>query len=377
MLDYIKNQTVFANKYKTNSEAMIVACFFNPQNSPYRIKAFNHFYESIKHLNHRIIECVIGDSKPHLEENENIKRVFTDNLLWHKETLLNTLIADLPEEYKYIFWIDADVIFTNLNWLVDGVEQLQENTIIQPFEHCVHLEKDEVKPSYPMEALRAAELPNNENDKVWRGFGATYATTELWDHELYNNHGHVGFAWAARREILEAVPLYDKALIGGADHIIAHAAAGQFTHPCILKCFIDNIEEITEWSEEFYQVAKGKIGYVKGDLYHIWHGDIDKREYLTRIQDFTAKTKKITHRDKNGLFVTDNENDTYMQDYFKRREVPENSDSLPSENTSDASLLASVAGAGLVGGIVADTLNDTPSSTTDSLHTNTDFQPFS
>ena len=95
MFDLIKNKTVFANKYHTHSEAMIVSCFFNPQNSPYRIKAFKMWYESIKHLNHSIIECVIGDAQPQLEESENIKRVYTENLLWHKEALLNKVSAPI------------------------------------------------------------------------------------------------------------------------------------------------------------------------------------------------------------------------------------------------------------------------------------------
>ena len=58
LLDWIKNNMMFADKYHTHSEAVIVSCYFNPQNSPYRLKAFNIFYESIKHLNHSIIECV-------------------------------------------------------------------------------------------------------------------------------------------------------------------------------------------------------------------------------------------------------------------------------------------------------------------------------
>lgn len=214
MLDFIKNKTIFTNKYHTHSEAMIVSCFFNPQNSPYRIKAFKIWYESIKHLNHSIIECVIGDAKPQLEENENIKRVYTENLLWHKETLLNKVISELPKKYKYIFWVDADVIFTNLNWLVNGVKELQTNNIIQPFEYSVHLEKDEIKPSFSMDLLNGTYLPNQKNNKVWRSFCANYATTPLWKNENYNNHGHVGFAWGAKREILDRVPLYDKALIG-------------------------------------------------------------------------------------------------------------------------------------------------------------------
>ena len=131
MFNFLKNKTVFANKYHTHSEAIIVSCFFNPQQSPYRLKAFNHFYERIKHLNHLIIECVIGDRSAQLAETKNIKRVYTKSLLWHKETLLNMAISQTSQKFKYIFWVDADVIFTNLDWLVDGVKELRSHQIIQ------------------------------------------------------------------------------------------------------------------------------------------------------------------------------------------------------------------------------------------------------
>lgn len=77
-------------------------------------------------------------------------------------------------------------------------------------------------------------------------------------------------------------------------------------------------------------MVQGSIGFVKGDLYHIWHGDIDKRQYLKRIQDFTAKTKQIVHRDKNGLFITNECDDTYMENYFKQREVSHDDNFLTS-----------------------------------------------
>jgi hypothetical protein len=148
----------------------------------------------------------------------------------------------------------------------------------------------------------------------------------------YNIHGHVGFAWGARREILQKMPLYDRALIGGADHIIAHAAAGQIPHSCITKSFTDNLDEVLNWSKRFYKLIQGRIGFVQGDLYHIWHGDIDKRQYLKRIQDFTTKTKQIIHKDENGLYVTHAGDDEYMKKYFKHREVTSDNDYLTSMN---------------------------------------------
>ena len=322
LIDSFKNTFLYCGKYKTHSEAVIIACYFNPQGNPYRLIAFNKFYESIKHLNHRIVECVIGDAKPELPETKYITKVHTANLLWHKESLLNKIVSELPEEYKYVFWLDTDVIFTNNNWLVEGVESLKTNNILQPFEYCVHLDKDLYQPTFNVE--REKKFVGNlttRHPKMWRSFCANHNTSKYISCDTnYDKHGHVGFAWGARREILDTIPLYDKALIGGADHIMAHAAAGQIGHSCITKSFTDDIDAVNDWSRLFYSFVNGKIGYVKGDLYHIWHGDLGKRQYLKRIQDFTSTAKNITERDENGLHVTKNGDDEYVKQYFDHRE---------------------------------------------------------
>lgn len=346
--------------YKGHPEAVVITCFFNSQNSPYRLMAFNEFYESIKHLNYAIVECVIGDMQPQLPENENIERVYTESLLWHKEALLNNIVSKLPKRYKYIFWVDADVVFTNDDWLVDGVDQLQSCDILQPFEYCVHLGKDELRPSFNVDAHRSTvSVPSLRHKMMWRSFCSNHVITNLSGDENYDRHGHVGFAWGAKREVLERQPLYDKALIGGADHIIAHAAAGQIPHSCISKSFTDNLEEVLDWSRKFYDAVGGRIGYVKGDLYHIWHGDIDKREYLKRIQEFTKQTKEITYKDKNGLYVY--KDDGYMGSYFSRREVGGDGDFLSSMilgYTTDSTMFGGLIGGDFMGAMIGDVLND-------------------
>ena len=254
-------------RYYSHPEAVVITCFFNPQNSPYRTKAFQQFYSSIEHLNHRIIECVIGDAKPQLPYSPNITRVNTPHLLWHKEALLNKIVSELPKKFKYVFWVDADVIFTNHRWLTEGVEQLQNNNVIQPFEYCIHLEKDETFPSFDTELAKEHinDVVPTSQRRIWRSFSANYVDTSLASNENYDKHGHVGFAWGARREVLDKVPLYDKALVGGADHIIAHAAAGHIPHRCIDKSFTDDLDDVYAWSKKFFNVTFGEIGYVKGD----------------------------------------------------------------------------------------------------------------
>ena len=274
MMDFLKNLTINRNRYKTHKEAVIVSCFYNPQNNPYRLIAFQKFYRSIKHLNHRIIECLIGNAEQQLPDSPYITRVHTDSLLWHKESLINNVVKDLPPSFKYIFWIDADVIFTNQNWLVDSVRELQNfRNIVQPFEYCVHLNRNKLTPDFNVDAVRSLVTDaTHRHERLWRSFCANCVDDNTSaQNDNYNIHGHVGFAWGARREILEQCPLYDAALSGGSDHIMAHAAAGQFNHICITKSFTDDIDSVTEWQKRFYAAVKGYIGYVKGDLFHIIH----------------------------------------------------------------------------------------------------------
>lgn len=331
------------DNYKRDSRAVVISCYFNPQESPYRLKAFNTFYEKIKHLDHRIIECVIGDSEPELPQNENIKRIYTKSLLWHKESILNKIIAELPKQYEYIFWLDADVIFENKNWLIDGIQALQTCKIIQPFEYGVHLERDQ-RAFYGNPESINNQIRNKlsigkdvMNIRVWKSFCATFREDPTKEINNYDLHGHVGFAWGVRRDVLEKVSLYDKALIGGADHIIAHAAAGQIPHKCINKAFSENIDEIIDWSQKFHQAVgeEKNVGFVKGTLLHLWHGELSKRDYLNRIRINNAKIQEIKLKDENGLYETND--DYFVQDYFVSREVSKVEDFNSSQTNIDYS----------------------------------------
>lgn len=314
---------VLPGVYEGHPEAVIVSCFYNPQNNPYRLMAFAKFFRSIKHLNFRIVECLIGpDAKPQLPDHPSITRVYADDLIWHKETLLNMAVADLPPEFKYVFIIDADVLFTNPKWMVDGVKALQDVGVIQPFEFCVHLEKNHLQPTFDTSAYEAvASDPEKRHPSMWRSFSANVANDLPCSRDTcYDAHGHVGFAWGFQRRVLEQCPLFEKALIGGADHILAHAAAGQEPHPCITKSFTANLDEVLDWSKKFHNVSYGDLGYAPGYLFHIWHGDIAARQYLKRIKEFTGPSRAFV-KGPNGMYKLPPQNRAYVNRYYQNREV--------------------------------------------------------
>lgn len=306
-------------------ESIIISCYFNPMKSPWRRKAFDTFFEGIKGYNYKIVECVIGDSQPELPDF--IEKVYTKSLLWHKETLLNNIIKSLPSKYKYIFWLDADIIFTNPNWLEESVNVMKAGAnMIQPFEYCVHLQKGETKPSFLVNAYkRDCSNPILRHKFLWRSFCSNHASG-LNANTNYDVHGHVGLAWGIKREVYDKISggLYDKALIGGADHIMAHAAAGHINHNCITKSFGEDISAVNDYSSKMYAAVGGKLGFTAGDVYHIWHGELKDRQYLKRITEFTPAAMRINKRDVNGFFIQEDEyDDNYMRNYFAVREVLE------------------------------------------------------
>lgn len=359
-------------RYINHSKAVVISCYYNPKNSPYRLAAFNKFYDSIKHLNHRIVECAVGNVPFQLPETKYIERIRTQSNLWHKEQLLNRIVSKLPSDYEYVLWVDADVIFTNKNWMKDAVKELQTKKVVQLFEYCVHLNEGEHAASIDNIAIDIAQdIWRIEHDsepvprRVWRGFAKTYcdASKDIWN-DSYDIRGHVGFAWGARRSVLNRVPLFEKALIGGADGIIAYASAGTLTHMTVISdMFGPILNEVFDWGKDWWNEVKGNLGYVKGNLYHIWHGPLKERQYYKRIKDFGRHIKNISRdnlRDKNGLLITNNTSAIkYMDDYFNRRESTTDNLALSMlvGYATDNAALGALAGGNLAGGMIGEMLN--------------------
>ncbi len=280
--------------YRRQDNAWIISCYFNSQKYQSRRHNFNVFYDQLQRsgVNFLIAECAFGADDFELPASKNIIRMRSKHPLWQKEAMLNNLVKRLPP-CEYVFWLDADVLFTNPDWLVEAVEVLKTKTICQPFSIAVRLEKDEAAPAFDVGAnLAKIDSPNPRpaEKTLWRSFAYNFVENPLLANSpIFDVHGHTGFAWGARREILERVPLFDKAIAGTADHIIAHAAAGQIPNQCVERAFTDSKtkEAVYSWSRQFSAATGNKLDYVSGELWHLWHGDLENRQYLSRTRELS------------------------------------------------------------------------------------------
>jgi hypothetical protein len=105
----------------------------------------------------------------------------------------------------------------------------------------------------------------------------------------YFLHGHSGFAWAARRSVLDAHGLYDYHILGGGDIVIAHALFGDhdFLRGRNLYCrhlTKAELAAIAAWGRNLDAHVGGSVFYVPGRVLHLWHGNVAHRNYLERLQ---------------------------------------------------------------------------------------------
>ncbi|MDJ1473227.1 hypothetical protein [Xanthocytophaga flava] len=263
--------------YKPVDDLWVITTFFNSQNYVTKHNNFNLFIDSLEKscIKYLVIECAFNDQPFILPNSPNILKVRSKSVLWQKERLLNVAIQALPKNCTKLAWIDCDILFENESWIVETSKLLDTYPVVQPFEFVIRLPK-------------GCSYYEGKGDQ-WESFASVYQKRS---NQLpacdFNSHGHTGFAWAIRKEIITKNGLYDASISGSGDHIMAHAFCGDYYSDCMTQIFGQNdfaIKHFYEWAQAIYQEISGKIGFIPGTILHLWHGDIINRQYLKRNQE--------------------------------------------------------------------------------------------
>lgn len=266
--------------YEAAGDIAVVSCYFNSH--AYRSKRANAelFLRRLREskIEHRVVECVFGDSGFELSKSQGAIRVRARDLMWQKERLLNLAVRSLPKQISKVAWIDADVLFERADWLLETSRALDQAPVVQPFSEVVRLP-------------RSVSAFTGVGD-AWESFAKVLArepeTVLTGDFFL---HGHTGFAWAARRSLLETHGLYDACISGSADHLMAHAFCGDVRSDCVQRIFGGNrrhFAHFRRWARNVSQDVRARVGVIRGALLHLWHGEHADRQYVRRNQELAA-----------------------------------------------------------------------------------------
>ena len=265
-----------ASRYLVAPDLAVVTSYFNSHHYASKRRAFEAFKGSMERSGVPLFigECAFGEDEFELTKSRSVFQFRSRDVLWQKERLLNLTIDRVPDRYTKIAWIDADILFDNTRWAVETSDRLDQLPVIQLFSHGIRLRPNET--SYFGAGQR------------YRSFAFTRAALPALSRLRYLIHGHTGFAWAADRQLLSGLGLYDAAIAGSGDHLMAHAFSGDFSSPCLRSIFLGcsgYLDHFREWAEAAWGWVGGRVGFVPGAALHLWHGETMNRGYARRNHD--------------------------------------------------------------------------------------------
>lgn len=232
---------------------------------------------------------------------------------WCKENLINLAVKQLPLNWKYIAWIDADLTFLNENWVSDTIEALKDSEFVQLFETAIHMG------------------PHEEAMKIDKSFGYMHKKSNTeWRSDCKYGYWHCGFAWACNRYAYDKTNgLIDYSILGSGDYHMAMALINKVEesfprekdriHPSYYQKLKDY--------EALIRIYKIRLSYTPGTILHHWHGRREDRKYVERwniLYEHNYNPDQDIEYDEDGLLNLSNygkrmEMDI-MQYFIERRE---------------------------------------------------------
>lgn len=308
----------------------VITTLFNPYRYKRRYELHNQFTEYM--LNNPSVvlvsvECSITiDGFDILVEkrakNHIVIHVPTTDEIWMKENLINIGIAHLPKKAQYVAWIDADLTFLRHDWVEETIEQLQRYDMVQMFSNIINL-----SPS--------GEMMNAWWGTSWmEGYRKAYSEGKIKDCcETYTDgvistlpwQGSPGGAWAAKRHIVEQLPLIDFVITGSADYYMALGLVGCLQIDKKVGYNKKYTDLLLEWQEDALRIVNHNVGVVKGVVAHSWHGKMSDRGYDERWKILVTHNYDPTtdvQYQENGIIHLTGDNWRLREDlrhYFSRR----------------------------------------------------------
>jgi hypothetical protein len=313
------------------SDLWVVTSYFNPAGYRTHLPKYRLFRERIGSPL-LTVELAYGtDFALGPEDADCLLRFRSDDVLWQKERLLNLAMDALPNHCRFVAWVDADVVFARSDWAEKTREALDTYPLVQPYGRVHDLPAGaEPAPSSVGETLLTrASLGALIQD---RPFDPAKTATNM---AGVCSPGH---AWAATRALVEETGLYDRMIVGSGDNAMAMAAIGHAE--AVVDSYRMNQAEARHyrrWAARFHAAVGGRVGYVPGDLYHLWHGDLSDRGYDLRfpgLAPFRFDPERDIALDENGAWkwASDKpELHAYVASYFWSRKEDGKTPPRPSE----------------------------------------------
>ena len=213
-------------------------------------------------------------------------RIAGGDVMWQKERLLDIALDALPPACRKVAWIDCDVIFGVEDWAERAAALLDQRPLVQLYGAVHYLPPD----AGPEDVGRAAPELSRTSIAHAAATGDHDPCVGL-DSGGVHGMGAVasGFAWAARRELLQTHRFYDACIIGAGDTAMVAAAYGSPERAVSrLAMTAGQTEHYLAWARCFGVAVAGDVGVLDSHIHHLWHGDLVNRRRRVRNQELAG-----------------------------------------------------------------------------------------
>jgi len=252
-----------------------------------RNKLYDEFAERIHDAGAKLVtvDLAYGEANHHVKSDYSIQ-VRAKQRLFHKEDLLNIGFDAAPVDCDYVAWMDADIAFCRPDWVDATIEALQTKKVIQMFSAAQDLDECYEPSQQLLTGFIKAGIDSTEDIRP------------------------PGFAWAARREVIELTNgLCDLNILGSGDTFTAWSWFNKlFTVPAILDDCPPSLKGAwVDWQHRAHNAVgrnEANIGYVSGLIHHYWHGPRATRGYESRweiLKRFDYDPERDLERNEFGI----------------------------------------------------------------------------
>jgi hypothetical protein len=242
------------------------------------------------------IELVIHGSKPTIQDAFH---VYGSSYLFQKENLLRILETKIPKTYTKLLFLDADIIFQDPDWYNMLSVILDTNDVCHCFEKAKWLDITYKKVQQTADSYVTAE---DKDCLLWNGKGTIY---------------HSGFGWSFTREWYNKSGFIDQAVIGSGDMLFSYGLYGRRYSGSQDLSFYES--SIQQWYDA---LENPKITHLPVIIYHLFHGDLKKRQYESRNNILKGVTdiNDIIFKNEDGVFeLIDEIYNIKLYEYFTQR----------------------------------------------------------
>jgi hypothetical protein len=288
---------LFDLKYESpiKKDLAVAFVYFNAVKSKRILMNYLYVVEKCKAAGIPVFTLEMYTGTPEISDAFHIK---TEFILFQKERLCFLLEKMIPKSFTKLLFLDSDLVFDNLNWYNDISEKLNDFNVVQPFSKGVWL--DITYTRIVKERIPIILFLKFGNISKSGGIGGY----------------HPGFAWAFQREWFNRVGFFQYAILGDGDTLSSIVWLNYDHEP----------RDYMKGAIEEYRAAMAtppSMCLIKGNIYHLWHGDQKKRQYSSRREIFSSvkDIRAILHTERNGLFYLKSPKiKSRILKYFKNRD---------------------------------------------------------